>query len=332
MENRVILKVRAGSSLHGTSLPTSDEDFIGVYLSTPDELLGLSSSEIIEEDVVSKKENGRNDKDAVDCKYYELRKFCNLALNANPTILELLFADEKNIVHIDEYGRKLIANRDLFISKKVRHSFIGYAFSQKRKSQVKSENLKTLFLAREDFLKVENKSMMLYSFMESQKQLPKYILKTNYPSHITIADTNFQNQKIRDVIKKLDYRIDNGTHRKDGMLEHGCCYKFIGHTLRLLLQGEELMLTGNINFPLKDRELLLKIKRGEMKPIEIMELIEAKEEEFTTLESKSNLPYKADFNKVNDFIISMYKEHVLLSLCDKFYQQPCFYSFKGARI
>ena len=48
MKNKVILKIRAGSHLYGLNTPTSDEDFIGVYLSTPEELLGLNHSEIIE--------------------------------------------------------------------------------------------------------------------------------------------------------------------------------------------------------------------------------------------------------------------------------------------
>ena len=98
MENKVILKIRAGSHLYGLNTPTSDEDFIGVYLSTPEELLGLNHSEIIDESVVDKDETGKNTQDAVDCKYYELRKFCQLCLNANPTILELLYAPDENII------------------------------------------------------------------------------------------------------------------------------------------------------------------------------------------------------------------------------------------
>ena len=54
MNNRVILKIKAGSHLYGLNTETSDEDYIGVYLSTPDEIYGLQKSEIVDESVVSK--------------------------------------------------------------------------------------------------------------------------------------------------------------------------------------------------------------------------------------------------------------------------------------
>lgn len=98
MKNKIIYKIKSGSHLYGINTPLSDEDYLGIYLNTPEELFGLHNSEILEDNIVSKQENGRNDKDAIDCKYYELRKFIKLAVNNNPTILEMLFATPENII------------------------------------------------------------------------------------------------------------------------------------------------------------------------------------------------------------------------------------------
>lgn len=312
MVDNVILKVKAGSHLYGLNTASSDEDFIGIYLNTPEEMLGLNSSEFIDESIVSKREDcNKNDKDAVDCTYHELRKYCKLALNANPTMLELLFADEKNIVECNEYGRMLLNNKHLFLSTKIKHSYVGYAFSQKKKSQVKSENLRDLYFARDEFVKIKNKSDMLYDYLEViRKSLGDKNWK--HPDYIQFGDLRFNNQKVRDAISKIDNRIDKASHRADGMLEHGMDFKFISHTLRLLSEGEELLTTGDLKFPLKERDLLLSIKLGELKPSEVMKIIDEREEKLEKihLENTSPLPHKPDFNSVNDMVVSIYKEYL----------------------
>lgn len=130
MDNKVILKIKSGSSLYGLFVEgKSDVDYLGIYLSDESELFGLNSSETIEDGVVSKQDgSNKNTKDAVDCTYHELRKFCRLCLGANPTVLEMLFVNEENIVEIDEYGKLLLENSDYFLSTKCFHSFLGYAF------------------------------------------------------------------------------------------------------------------------------------------------------------------------------------------------------------
>jgi len=317
MNNRVILKIKAGSHLYGLNTETSDEDYIGVYLSTPDEIYGLQKSEIVDESVVSKQDNGRNASDAVDCKYYELRKFCTLALTANPTILELLFARKENIIICDEYGQMLIDNRDKFLSTRVKHTYLGYAHSQVAKSQVKSENLRILFKAR-DILKECCQNAMLYNltYYEEGEQLvvDKYedIIKIDgsFPNYVIIADLKLNNQKIKDVVAKIEFRINNATNRADGMLQHGLDYKFICHTYRLIKEGEELLKTGNLKFPLKDRDLLMEIKLGKIKPTEVMDLIGDLEETKAEWEKYDLLPRSSDFKGVNKMVIDMYKKYV----------------------
>jgi predicted nucleotidyltransferase len=312
MVKNVILKIRAGSHLYGLNTAQSDEDYVGVYLNTPEEMLGLNSSEIIDDSVISKRENSnKNDKDAIDCTYYELRKFCKLCLNANPTMLEVLFVDDKNIVECDEYGKILLSNKNLFLSTKVKHSYIGYAFSQKKKSQVKSENLRDLYFARDEFVKIKNKSDMLYDYLDILK---KSLGTKNwkYPDYIQFGDLRFNNQKVRDAIAKIDARIDKASHRADGMLEHGMDYKFISHTLRLLSEGEELLTTGDLKFPLKEKDLLLSIKLGELKPSEVMNIIDAREAKLEEIHTSniSPLPHSPNFNAVNNLVIDIYKQHL----------------------
>ncbi|MFF5145595.1 DNA polymerase beta superfamily protein [Streptomyces sp. NPDC013157] len=62
---------------------------------------------------------------------WELERFCELALRANPNILECLHSPL--VEHIDETGRELLALRDAFLSRRAYDTFTRYALGQRRK-------------------------------------------------------------------------------------------------------------------------------------------------------------------------------------------------------
>jgi hypothetical protein len=65
-----------------------------------------------------------------DIALYEIKKFISLALENNPNIMDLLFADDDAVLYKNKKGKKLLKNRDIFISKKTKYTFSGYAISQ----------------------------------------------------------------------------------------------------------------------------------------------------------------------------------------------------------
>lgn len=65
---------------------------------------------------------------------YSLRKFMVLAANVNPNIIELLYTDPgDHFVFVENPMKKLMENRDLFLSSKAKFTFSGYAFAQMAK-------------------------------------------------------------------------------------------------------------------------------------------------------------------------------------------------------
>lgn len=62
---------------------------------------------------------------------WELERFCELALRANPNVLECLHSPL--VERIDDTGRELLALRGAFLSRQVHRSFTGYALGQRRK-------------------------------------------------------------------------------------------------------------------------------------------------------------------------------------------------------
>lgn len=69
-------------------------------------------------------------RDEWDIVVYELRKFARLLANSNPNVLSLLWLPERHYLKKTQTGEILIANRNLFATKKAYKSFSGYAYSQ----------------------------------------------------------------------------------------------------------------------------------------------------------------------------------------------------------
>jgi len=118
LQGRVAFLARAGSHAYGTSTPTSDEDFRGIVVAPQDFRLGFMNN------------FEQYESNKVDLVLYEMRKFFKLAADCNPNIIELLYTDSSDVIHIGLAGEMLVSMRSAFVTKKARHTFAGYALSQ----------------------------------------------------------------------------------------------------------------------------------------------------------------------------------------------------------
>jgi len=139
----IIFETVSGSHAYNTNVETSDFDIRGIFRFSKDTYMSLFMP-------VQEVSN-----ESEDVKYYELRKFMELAKDCNPNIIELLFMP-RNCVRIQTpVMDKLIENRHLFISKKAYHTFSGYAFAQIKKAKGQNKMVHNPQLAnmpkKEDF-------------------------------------------------------------------------------------------------------------------------------------------------------------------------------------
>jgi predicted nucleotidyltransferase len=131
LQDRTILLVNHGSVAYGTSTPESDVDIKGVVVPPVQYFHGF----------LNKFEQAES-KDP-DLVIYDIRKFCYLASECNPNIIEVLWVDPSDYRLITPLGQKLIDARELFISKKARHTFSGYAVAQLKRIQTHYRWLKS---------------------------------------------------------------------------------------------------------------------------------------------------------------------------------------------
>lgn len=132
VEKRTILVGLAGSHGYGLNRPDSDYDYRGVFVAAKNYYLGF--------DTIEQKDSGwdepgifpflDNNKDTV---IYELRKILQLLAGANPNILELLWLTKYPV--LTTVGEHLINQKKIFLTKKVKHTYSGYAFAQIKKME-----------------------------------------------------------------------------------------------------------------------------------------------------------------------------------------------------
>jgi predicted nucleotidyltransferase len=129
-ENTIILESVVGSVLHGTSVQDGleDQDFMGVCIEDFEDFAGFGTSDCWVER--TKPTGARSEAGDVDRTIYGLKKYLNLALKGNPSVLLLLFAPIDAIKTLDARGCGLRELKKDIISKQVAAPFKGYIRQQ----------------------------------------------------------------------------------------------------------------------------------------------------------------------------------------------------------
>lgn len=311
VERGKILEIKSGSHLYGLNTEKSDEDFVGIFLAPKEYVYGLKNVEQVDLSIKDKQENGKNTKDAVDRMFYEFKRFVNLASQGNPNIIEILFSHEDNIVYLSKAGKKLLDNRDMFVSKNIIPKFLGFSNSQKRKLMVKTDNMKALIDAM-NFLQSEfekgNEKITLPELI-GNKEFDSLFKEGKNKVHFYIgAHSLNRNITIKSAIKWLGDIIANTSHRIENIKNVGYEFKYASHLLRLLYQTIELCETGTLKYPLKDRELLLKVKRGEVPYQEFVQMVESAEDYLDMIKEDNKLPKKPNMEGIEKLVMEVYEE------------------------
>lgn len=306
-----ILEIKVGSHLYGLNTENSDEDFSGIFIPDIEYVYGFKTCDEVDLSIVNKLENGKNSKNAIDRKFYNIRKFFKLAIECNPNIIEQLFATPENIVFINDIGKEILSNRKMFLHKGLYQKFIGYAMSQKRMIQVKKDNFDNLELAQE-FLE-QHEPTTLLTMLEKHEQFKK-LFKSEKESNLTYYVGDMQvnkNQTVKKAIWELEKRIGEKTNRKELIRKFGYDTKFSYHLIRLLLEGKELLQTGNLEFPIYNKKLLLDIKNGLWSLEQVLTYADQIEYDLKNALIESKLPSNPNYKFVEDLLIKIMKEYYL---------------------
>lgn len=333
IDKHTIYLARHGSYAYRTSLPTSDFDMKGFAVSPKHFVLGfaynfaqhesvfkyeradevpdamrevlpaatwervLAARTAIEQEHVPK----TPDETIYESAVYDIRKFCNLAADCNPNIIEVLFVADEDVIRMHPAGRLIRENRDLFLSKKARHKFSGYAIGQLKRIRTHRGyllNPPDHKPTREEYgLSIEMKitADMMGAFdktagagMPVDPNVMQLVAAEKRYKAALDAWNSHENWKTTRNEKRSVLEAQYGYDTKHGM-----------HLVRLLRMCREILEGQGVIVQRPDAKELLAIRAGEWPYDKLVEWAEQQDAEMQKLYETSSLPHAPDMEKLN---------------------------------
>lgn len=292
LRDRTCMLTKHGSHAYGTNRPESDKDFKGIAVPPSQYFHGF----------MHHFEQAIQQGNGIDMTVYDIRKFFNMAADCNPSIIEVLWVDESDIIQIDDVGDQLRNIRKMFLSKRAKHTFSGYAMSQLKRIKTHRGwllNPPTHEPTREEFglpihMKASASELGAFEALEGGDEeiiesgvLPKdvvtlFLKERKYRSAKTYW-SQYQNWKKTRNPERAAIEERFGYDCKHGM-----------HLVRLMRMAEEIAKSGEVWVRRPDKEELLAIRDGAWSYDGLMIWAEDQEDKLDVAFANSDLPREVD--------------------------------------
>lgn len=311
---KIIVKSIFGSQLYGTNSENSDTDVKGIYLpSLEDCLLNQISNTI---NTTSKEiKSAKNTKDDIDTEIFSLQYFMRLALNGEMIVLDLLHTPENMLIETSSIWMKLRNMRSEFYSKNL-FGYLGYIRKQTARYCVKGERLKAMkevlnILSNDKLIKQNYKLNKLWDKLPINEYC-QFVQNDNekrfeqYQCCGKLLQPTMSCEYAYNIVKEMYNSY--GERAKQAEANEGIDWKAVSHAFRVGLQLKEIYETGDLKYPLKDRDFIKDVKYGKFhyKNDKIGEKLDDLLLEVEKLSKNSNFPEKINKEKLDKFILDCY--------------------------
>lgn len=309
-KNIALLTV-GGSYAYGTNVcndeHVSDFDLRGVFTHSKEEILTMNC---LDKPLVNRD---------LDVSIYPMKQFIDLLSKCNPNVIELLGTRDSDIFVLDDVGKMLRDNVDLFLTKRAYYSFGGYALQQLRRLQNALIKEAPKDLKDEHVLKTVLHSSMLirekYSYLDENGLIDFYIDENdskeseyNREVFININIDKVPFSQLKSFFSEIDNVIKgfNDLNHRNRKKDESALYKHAMHLIRLDREGIEILRGEGINtYREKDRDFLLDIRNKKYSFEELFEISNELEKELKEAFNNSKIIDKPDFDKVNKLLFNI---------------------------
>jgi len=305
----MICQIKFGSHLYGKATEKSDIDFKGIFLPTVEEIfLGRIPKTFADGTSDDSRKNLPGEEDS---QFYSLHHFLRLAAQGQTVAIDMLFAPENCIFKDPQFGwiwDEIVKNRQKLLSKDM-NAFIGYARGQAFKYSLKGERLTKLH----DFVTVLQ-GVTDGPLSKVWITLPKDAERINPQGirELQIGGKWFgESTASRLVLDAINKQIARYGVRANATADAGGIdWKALSHAVRVTKELVELISFKTITFPLKDAELILAIKKGEVPLEKVQQILDA---DFAFVEfqaHQSTLPDSVDMKWCDQFLFDIVQRSV----------------------
>jgi hypothetical protein len=325
----VVFITEYGSKLYGTDNENSDTDYKGIFIPrTIDVLLKKDTDNI---NYSSGDDSAKNSSEDIDIQLFSIYKFFNLLEKGETGTMDLLFSFfSKSVVYENKSFTKLIKdNYKSLINKNVK-AFLGYSVSMAKKYNIRGERYSELvdfenifqsFVKECHLNHIDKTTLNSITLGSKWNELKKMILDNNYkyikfvnkpgPRGSKIEEweyievlgkfftqtvtTNYLLNHLSESKEKYGNRVKSNIDNID--------WKGVSHSMRVLFECQEFLKDGFITFPLKKKDIVKKIKEGNVELETVMNEMEYNFNKAESLFETSDIPLSSDKNKINELIL-----------------------------
>jgi hypothetical protein len=307
MDN-IIFKTTFGSHLYGTNTPESDHDYKAVGIPSAEQII-LGTSPSTTNISSNTTEFKKNTKDDFDFEIFSLIKYLELGWQGQTIFYDMLFAPKEFWIQSSPVWEKLIANKHKLLHKKC-GAALGYARAQAERYSAKGERLialeETVNYLKTVSIGTNPKHTELGEALEAVK-IDAFLSKDSlsyvkYPEEIAPHLPEGKIKYLEVCGKKagftssVKFALDvfsnilgqYGDRAKTASID-GVDWKAMYHALRISYQTQEMLLTGHMTLPRPEKDLLLKVRKGEFTYEKVSDMIDYGLQQVLDAQIKSSL-------------------------------------------
>jgi predicted nucleotidyltransferase len=276
-ECNLILRVVSGSRAYGLARAGSDEDTRGVCIPPKEYVLGLQSFE-------------QHENDTQDHTVYALAKFIRLALQGNPNIIETLYTGRQHILFVNSFGERLLAARELFLTRQVGVRFSRYAIDQLKR--------------------MERHHRWLVSppdHRPTQAEFGGRLVNGRYRFPHGDAERAYRAAAAH-WSDYAEWRRNRNPQRAELENCFGYDTKHAMHLFRLLRMGQEILAEGVVRVARPDAAWLLAVRDGALSYEEVIGQAGEHERSLSDLIEHSALPPEPDVTAADRLLVQLQEE------------------------
>lgn len=329
-----LMKCVFGSHMYGLNTPESDMDYKGIFIPTPESILAQKAPRNVSHSTGD--DFSKNTSDDVDTEMFSLHEFINLACKGETVAIDMLHCPDDMLVGDSDLWQYIRENRSKFYTTNM-SAYMGYVRKQAAKYGVKGsrmaciaeiiEELKTtLESCWVDHSNVRVEDMV--SMLPSNDHCGLKVMqdkKGNEVPFYCVMEKKFQmSLRVTELIQILEKIYDTyGARAKMAMENEGVDWKAVSHAIRAGEQILEIYKTGDLVYPLKNRDFILDVKLGKLdfntvvKP-RLEELVHEVETLAADIEAKGLLPKVVDRKMWDELIELEYGNEVQTMMKKKY--------------
>lgn len=318
---RTLVMMEFGSHIYGTNTPTSDHDFKAIFVPTARDILLQRAGVTSFQKNTKTNPTAKSTSNDIDMEYLTLTGFLRLCAEGQTMALDMLFTPESFWKTVTPEWYEIIWNRDKLIHRGA-SAFVGYARQQAAKYGLKGGYVAALRAVCDLLKQFEPYDRLIKHVPEIQHLVANTentaIIQIIHPNTGIAYDyLQVRNCKVEfNTTAKYALNIFNtlleryGERARAAETNQGVDFKACMHAVRVCGQAIELLTTGHITLPRPEREMLLRIRKGEIPYKRVANLIEEGLVNLETAKVHSHLPDQVDLDAWHEWASSIYARHI----------------------